>query len=259
MSFDQHTNFAYSTLQASSGVIGSTSGTTLIIAASGDMPDPAVGQYNIVVWPASLQPLSSNAEIMRATAKSGTTLIVIRAQEGTTALSGIAAGYQVALTMTSKLLTDLEAAGPKCAIIQYQKTSGTDGGSAATGAFTKYPLNTIVSDPNSITSLSSNQVTLAAGTYIVIADIFMYEMARVQLRLQNVTDSTTAALGVNQFIANGTNTSSNAMLYGLVTITGSKTFELQYRAGNSQGGNDLGIANSYGTEVYGNLTVTKIG
>ena len=111
MSFDQHKNFAYSTVQSGSGVIGSSSSTSLTIASSGDLPDPSLGQYNITVWPASQQPSTVNAEIMRVTAKSGTTLTVTRAQEGTSALTAIAAGYQVALTMTSKLLTDLEA-GP---------------------------------------------------------------------------------------------------------------------------------------------------
>ena len=110
--FDQHTNFAYSTVQSGSGVIGSSSATTLVIAGAGDLPDPALGQYNVVVWPASLQPLSSNAEIMRVTAKSGTTLTVTRAQEGTTALSSIAAGHQVAQNITRKWFTDLEAVIP---------------------------------------------------------------------------------------------------------------------------------------------------
>ena len=110
MTFDQHANFAFSSVQSGSGVIGSSSATSLTIASSGDLPNPSSGQYNITVWPAGQQPSSANAEIMRVTAKSGTTLTVTRAQEGTSALSGIAAGYQVALTMTSKLLTDIETA-----------------------------------------------------------------------------------------------------------------------------------------------------
>ena len=107
-SFDQHVNFAYTTVQAGSGVIGSGSGTSLVAALSTDLPDPALGQYNITVWPPAQQPSTANAEIMRVTAKSGSTFTVTRAQEGSTALSGINAGYQVALTMTSKLLKDIE-------------------------------------------------------------------------------------------------------------------------------------------------------
>ena len=110
--FDQHTNFAYSTVQAGSGVIGSGTATTVTIASSGDLPDPALGPYNIVVWPASLQPLISNAEIMRVTAKSGATLTVTRAQEGTTALTSIASGYQVAQNITRKFFADIEAVLP---------------------------------------------------------------------------------------------------------------------------------------------------
>ena len=133
MIFDQHINFGYSVLQTGSGVIGSTSATSLVIAGSGDLPDPAVGPYNVVVWPAGVQPLRSNAEIMRVTAKTGATLTVTRAQEGTTALSVIAAGYQVALNVTSKLFTDIEAAlptGPSGATVLYD--SGVLTSTAAT-------------------------------------------------------------------------------------------------------------------------------
>lgn len=108
-SFDQHVNFAYTTVQAGSGVIGSGSGTSLVAALSTDLPDPALGQYNITVWPPALQPSTANAEIMRVTAKSGSTFTVTRAQEGSTALSGITAGFQVAQTVTRKLLADVEA------------------------------------------------------------------------------------------------------------------------------------------------------
>ena len=113
MAFDQHVNFGYSTVIAGSGVISSTSGTSLIINATGDLPDPASGgAYNVTVWPSATQPTASSAEIMRVTAKSGTTLTVTRAQEGTTALGSILAGYQVAATATKKLFTDIETAIP---------------------------------------------------------------------------------------------------------------------------------------------------
>ena len=109
MAFDQHTNFAFSTVQAGSGVIGSTTGTTINIVNTADLPDPASGAYNVTVWPAGVNPTRANAEIMRVTAKTSTTLTVTRAQEATAALAVIAAGYQVALAMTAKLLTDIEA------------------------------------------------------------------------------------------------------------------------------------------------------
>ena len=122
MAFDQHTNFAYSTVQSGSGVIGSTTGTTINIVNTADLPDPTIGAYNVTVWPSGASPTSANAEIMRVTAKSGTTLTVTRAQEATAALAAIAAGYQVALAMTSKLLTDIEAVAG---------TGGGGGGGAA--------------------------------------------------------------------------------------------------------------------------------
>jgi len=63
--------------------------------------------FNATVWPASVKPLASNAEIVRVTNVSGDTLTITRAQEGTAAIS-IAVGYQFSATITAKTLTDAE-------------------------------------------------------------------------------------------------------------------------------------------------------
>jgi hypothetical protein len=110
MAFDTHSILAYSTVQASSGIIGSSTGTT-IIAASGDGAKFAINQ-NITVWPAGTQATKANSEIMRITAIATDTLTVLRAQETTTPLATIAAGHQFANTITPKSFTDIETAIP---------------------------------------------------------------------------------------------------------------------------------------------------
>lgn len=104
--FDTHSLLAYSTVQASSGVIGSSTGTTIILAA-GDGAKFGINE-NITVWPSTNIPLLGISEIMRITAISTDTLTVTRAQEGTSALSNIAAGFQVVNSVTPKTLTDIE-------------------------------------------------------------------------------------------------------------------------------------------------------
>lgn len=116
--FDTHSLFGYSTVQSGSGVIGSDTGTD-IVADTGDGSNFSTGQ-NITVWPAGTQPTMANAEIMRITGISTDTLTVTRAQEGTTALTGITAGYQFANTITPKVFTDIE-------------TSTSDNATALTG------------------------------------------------------------------------------------------------------------------------------
>lgn len=110
MSFDPHKNFAYSTVATAPSP--ATSGTSLDVAA-GDgtlFPDPGTdGDFNVTVWPAGAIPTEANAEICRVTARSTDTLTITRAQESTSARA-IQAGDQIALTITKKLLDDIEAA-----------------------------------------------------------------------------------------------------------------------------------------------------
>ena len=162
VAFDQHVNFAYSTVQAGSGVIGSTSGTTINIVNTLDLPDPAAGAYNVTVWPSGVNPTQANAEIMRVTAKSSATLTVTRAQEGTTALSVIAAGYQVALTMTSKLLTDIEAA-----------TTGGGGGGGGGGE---------IGYDQTTASVVVSSTTESAGTTVITCGAHTFDGAPVMVQ-----------------------------------------------------------------------------
>lgn len=110
MSFDPHKNFAYSTVATAPSP--ATSGTSLVLAA-GDgtlFPAPATdGAFNVTVWPAGAIPTEANAEICRVTARSSDTLTITRAQEATSARA-IQPGDQIALTITAKLLTDIESA-----------------------------------------------------------------------------------------------------------------------------------------------------
>ena len=90
---------------------------TSVIIGSGDLanlPDPVVdGQYNLSVvnitdFPNYNDP---NYEIVRATAKTGTGLTIVRAQEGTSASAHNIAGkvYQMVLSPTKKTIDDCRA------------------------------------------------------------------------------------------------------------------------------------------------------
>ena len=91
-------NFAFGTVLTAPSP--ATSGTSLVLD-SGQGANFAVG--NAVCWPSGVQPLSSNAEIVRITAVATDTLTITRAQEGTTAQS-IAVGWQVLQGVTAGLM-----------------------------------------------------------------------------------------------------------------------------------------------------------
>lgn len=122
LTFDPHSNFAYSTVQAGSSIIGSNGTPKTIVLATGDGASFPTGdgvtQFNVVVWPPNARPLAANAEVVRVTRSGDTLTTTARGQEGSAALSTIAAGYQVMAAVTAKTLTDMEQA--LAGGIQYQ-------------------------------------------------------------------------------------------------------------------------------------------
>ncbi len=108
MAFDPHKNFAYSVVATAPSP--ATSGTSLDLQ-TGDgtlFPQPSTdGSFNLTIWPAGASPLETTAEIVRCTARTSDTLTITRAQEGTIART-VVVGDQIALTITAKVITDIE-------------------------------------------------------------------------------------------------------------------------------------------------------
>ena len=105
MAFDLHANLAISTVVTPPSP--ASSGTTLTVTAGHGAYFAAV-PCNATVWPLVQMPNPVTAEIVRITARVGDTLTITRAQEGTSPRT-IVAGDVIAVTITMKTLTDLEA------------------------------------------------------------------------------------------------------------------------------------------------------
>jgi len=147
---------------------------------------------------------------------------------------------------------------PKAALVQHKVSSGTDGGTATAGSWQVYPLDTEREDPDGIVTPSFPSFTLAAGTYLFSGTVPFYNTGGGQAQLYNVSDSTVAILGsiVNGGVSN--NTSSESQIFGVVTIGASKSFRLEYRVPTTRSTTGLGMAMSWGDEVYGQLSITKL-
>ncbi len=102
---DAHTNFAYSAVATAPSP--ATSGTSLDVTAGQGALFPAV-PFNATIWPAGVQPLSTNAEIVRVTARTTDTLTITRAQESSSART-VVVGDQIAAGITVRTLTDAES------------------------------------------------------------------------------------------------------------------------------------------------------
>lgn len=160
-------------------------------------------------------------------------------------------------TLTSAIV------GSVTAYLQYQdqKTQNTVGGAFSSGAWRTRVLNTEVSDVGGYGTLASNQITLAAGTYLIRASAPAYYVNRNQLRLQNVTDTTTLLVGQSNFSAAvGADMSETmALLSGVFTIAASKALELQHQCSTTNGTDGFGVTANFTTEVYAVVELWKIG
>lgn len=141
-----------------------------------------------------------------------------------------------------------------------QKNSGNDGGTATGGAWATRTLNTTINNGITSCTLSSNQISLPAGTYKVFAGTPAQQVGAFQCRLYNVTDSSVALLGFNAKQDSSNDTTTMAILDGNFTITGTKTFELQMYPQSTKNGNGFGSQTGNGSkEQYSFISIEKVG
>ena len=152
-------------------------------------------------------------------------------------------------------LTGLPASGlfSSYAIIADQKSEGTDGGSSTGGTWHTRDLNTELSDPDGIVSISSNQFTLQAGSYFIEARAPSYQPSRHRLKLYQTSGSAAdVAFGTNEFMSYGSGTAvqTTAFLSCRITISTATTYEIRHYIQNSKSGNGLGVGVDQGAELY---------
>ena len=131
------------------------------------------------------------------------------------------------------------------AIIRDQK-SNADGGTFTSGDWRTRDLNTEVVDADGIVSISSNQFTLQAGTYLIKAVTPAYESAFHQNRLYNITDSSVVDTGSSAYTKVSSFVQTNSILISRFTITGAKVFEVQHRAETTKASQGFGVRSSAG-------------
>jgi hypothetical protein len=139
------------------------------------------------------------------------------------------------------------------------KSSGTAGGTFTTGAWRTRDLNTTQFNGITSASLASNQITLPAGTYYVIASAPGFYVNDHQVRLQNITDGSTTIIGQNSGSGEALVIQPSSTLSGTFTIAGTKAFELQHRAGTTKADNGFGASQGWGNNIYGQVSITKVG
>ena len=145
------------------------------------------------------------------------------------------------------------------AVFEDQQTSGTGGGTFTQDAWQTRVLNTTQNNDILNCSLSSNQITLPAGKYKIVATAPAAVTSSHQARLYNIIDSTDDILGTTEYVSSGVNAQTISIVDGVITITSQKVFELQHRCTSTKSGNGFGVAGSLGIEVYARIRIEKIG
>jgi hypothetical protein len=170
---------------------------------------------------------------------------------------GRAAGRQAAgRTSLGAILTDAIFPGALLCIIADKQTQNTDGAALVDNTDTVRTLNTLVYNRNTIASIASNRFTLPAGTYFIrwTAPVGgSTDNARHQSFLYNQTDAAVVERGQGGLYDTGSDVNgSNATSDGaaVVTIAGSKAFEIRHHSDRGGGAFHQGNAANIGGEVY---------
>ena len=180
-----------------------------------------------------------------------------------TASGGIAnSGTITAGTLGSSVVFPAGGTGNpiSVAVICDEKAAGTAGGSSNSfnSSWQTRVLNTELSDPDSIVSLSSNQFTLGAGTYLINWSCPMYMTDRHQSRLYDVTGDAVLESGSSEYSFSSTSVCTRSMGSRMHTITSNNAYKIQAQcsANRSDG---LGVESSKGIpSIYTIVTIYKL-
>ena len=128
------------------------------------------------------------------------------------------------------------------AIICDEKAYNANGGVFTSGAWRTRDLNTEISDADGIVSISSNQFTLAAGTYTIEWSVPQWKTAVTASRLYNTSDSTVTQYGSVEHAAAAESVMTRSTGSSVFIIAGSKTFEIQHKCATTSTPYGFGFA-----------------
>lgn len=141
-------------------------------------------------------------------------------------------------------------------LVREEQASATDAGTFTSGAWRTRALNTETIDTGAYAVVAASQVTLLAGTYRFRAKAGAYQVGNHKTKLRNVTDAIDY-LGSNARSAAADDCITYSEVEGRFTIASAKVFELQHQCQATKATNGLGLASSFGQEVYATLELWR--
>ena len=150
------------------------------------------------------------------------------------------------------------------AVIADVKPADTNGGTFTSGAWRTRDLNTEIADADSIVSISSNQFTLIAGTYLIQYAAPAYAVSHHRARLYDITNTVEIAQAVQGFaypdpsLLGDYNTSIGS---ARVSIASSTTYEIQHICNTTASSNGFGLGTNMASSncQYTTVTILRLG
>lgn len=121
-----------------------------------------------------------------------------------------------------------------------EKATNTEGGTFTSGAWRTRDLQTVRTNRISSASLSSNQISLPAGTYRIATHCPAYKVENHIAKLRDITNSTDLIIGTSEYCASTDDVSTRSFINGNFTIAGTTTLEIQHQCGSTQSSNGFG-------------------
>jgi len=139
------------------------------------------------------------------------------------------------------------------------KAASTNGGTATSGAWRTRDITNLIINRIAGASLSTNQITLPAGTYRWVSEHPAYTVNQHQAKLYNITDTSDVGFGASSYTSNTESITTNSKIVREFTIASSKVFEVQHRVSTTRATDGWGIAASFATEnIYSQGEIIKI-
>lgn len=143
--------------------------------------------------------------------------------------------------------------------VRDEQASGANGGTFTSGAWRTRTLNTTVTNEITSASLSSNQISLPAGTYWISANASARQVDEHKTRLRNITDSSDILIGTPERSDASDPSTPRSFLFGRFTLAGTKTIEFQHQCQSTKSTDGFGQAVGFSVvEIYSEVMIWKV-
>lgn len=169
------------------------------------------------------------------------------------------AGQFLAVNSGATALEYVTRVWPDTIHVQDQKSAGTDGGTFTNGAWRTRDLNTALTNEITGASLSSNRITLPAGTYEARGSA---PASFCDLHKTKVVDVTnTADLIIGQAAQSNSSTAivTHSLFAGRFTLADTAAIEVQHQCETTRATDGLGVGAGFSeVEVFTDILIHKI-